>query len=406
MWYYCKDMNLSNRMQRVVESQTIAMTKKARELKDSGVDVISLSIGEPDFATPAIICDAAKSALDQGDTHYPPVLGTLAFRKAIKDKFKRDNNISVELDQIIVSNGAKQSIFNAVMTLVNPGDEVIIPAPYWVSYPSIVEYAGGTVVEIETSIENNFKVSAEQLKDKISDKTKLIIFSSPCNPSGSVMSTVELQAWVDVLKDYPDVLIISDEIYEEIVYTNRPKSLASFSGMENRVATVNGLSKGFAMTGWRIGYMAGPREWVAACERYQGMISSGANTLGQAAGVEALESNKSRSEVEKMRQAFENRKNLMGKLLSEIPGIKSNNPDGAFYYFPDVSALFGKTTADNRSISNADDLALFLLDKAHVATVSGGAFGAPNCLRLSYATSESQITDAITRIKEALSHLN
>jgi len=406
MWYYCKDMNLSNRMQRVVESQTIAMTKKARELKDSGVDVISLSIGEPDFGTPDVICDAAKNALDNGDTHYPPVLGTLAFRKAIKTKLSRDNKIDVEVDQIIVSNGAKQSIFNAVMTVVNPGDEVIIPAPYWVSYPSMVEYAGGKVVEVETSIENNFKVTAEQLKSKITNKTKLVIFSSPCNPSGSVMSTAELQAWVDVLKDHPEILIISDEIYEEIIYAQKPKSLASFDGMENRVATVNGLSKGFAMTGWRIGYLAGPKEWVAACERYQGMISSGANTLGQAAGCKALESDESRKEVEKMRQAFENRKNLMGKLLSEIPGIKSNNPDGAFYYFPDVSALFGKSTTDNKIISNADDLALFLLDKAHVATVSGGAFGAPNCLRLSYATSEIQITDAISRIKEALSHLN
>lgn len=399
-------MNLSNRMQRVVESQTIAMTKKARELKDNGVDVISLSIGEPDFATPSLIGEAAKVALDNGDTHYPPVLGTLAFRKAIKEKLSRDNNINVEVDEIIVSNGAKQSIFNAVMTVVNPGDEVIIPAPYWVSYPSMVNYAGGTVIEIPTTIENDFKVSAETLKSYITDKTKLIIFSSPCNPSGSVMTTEELACWAEVLRQYPDVLIISDEIYEEIVYVNRPKSLAAFPGMNNRVATVNGLSKGFAMTGWRIGYMAGPKEWIAACEKYQGMISSGANTLGQAAGVISLSSDQSRKEVESMRLAFESRRKLMGALLSEIPGVKVNQPQGAFYFFPDITALLGKKTQDGSIIGDSNELALYILDKAHVATVAGSAFGAPNCLRLSYATSESQISEALKRIKLALSHLN
>lgn len=393
-------------MQRVVESQTIAMTKKARELKDNGIDVISLSIGEPDFATPSLISEAAKVALDKGDTHYPPVLGTLAFRKAIKEKLNRDNNINVEVDEIIVSNGAKQSIFNAVMTVVNPGDEVIIPAPYWVSYPSMVNYAGGIVVEIPTSIEDDFKVSAEVLKSYITEKTKLIIFSSPCNPSGSVMTTDELESWAEVLSQYPDVLIISDEIYEEIVYVDRPKSLAAFPGMENRVATVNGLSKGFAMTGWRIGYMAGPKEWIAACEKYQGMISSGANTLGQAAGVISLGSDDSRTEVETMRLAFDSRRKLMGKLLSEIPGVKANQPQGAFYFFPDISALLGKKTQDGSIIRDSNELALYILDKAHVATVAGAAFGAPNCLRLSYATSESQISEALKRIKLALSHLN
>jgi aspartate aminotransferase len=405
MWYYCKEMNLSNRMQRVVESQTIAMTKKARELKDSGVDVISLSIGEPDFATPSKICNAAKLALDNGDTHYPPVLGTLPFRKAIQGKLKKDNQIEVDTSQIIVSNGAKQSIFNAVMTVVNPGDEVIIPAPYWVSYPSMVEYAGGVVIEIPTEIYNDFKVSAHQLRSYITDKTKLIIFSSPCNPSGSVMSTEELESWAEVLREFPNILIISDEIYEEIVYVNRPRSLASLVGMQNRVATVNGLSKGFAMTGWRIGYLAGPKEWVAACEKYQGMISSGANTLGQAAGAEALTSDAVRQDVESMRMAFESRRNLMGELLSEIPGVKFNQPDGAFYFFPDVTTFFGKSTEASELINNSDDLALYLLEKAHVATVSGAAFGAPNCLRLSYATSEDQIAEALKRIKLALSHL-
>jgi aspartate aminotransferase len=301
-------MNLSNRMQRVVESQTIAMTKKARELKDQGIDVISLSIGEPDFDTPSIICEAAKSALDNGDTHYPPVLGTLAFRKSIQLKLLRDDNIAVEPSQIIVSNGAKQSIFNAVMTVVNPGDEVLIPAPFWVSYTSMVEYAGGIPIEIPADYDNNYKVTAEQLRSHISDKTKLLIFSSPCNPSGSVMSTEELSEWVAVLADYPQILVISDEIYQEIVYVDRPRSLASFPEMYNRVATVNGLSKGYAMTGWRIGYMAGPQEWISACERYQGMISSGANTLGQAGGVIALSSPESKLEVASMLIAFERRR--------------------------------------------------------------------------------------------------
>jgi aspartate aminotransferase len=392
-------------MQRVVESQTIAMTKKARELKDQGIDVISLSIGEPDFDTPSIICEAAKSALDNGDTHYPPVLGTLAFRKSIQLKLLRDDNIAVEPSQIIVSNGAKQSIFNAVMTVVNPGDEVLIPAPFWVSYTSMVEYAGGIPIEIPANYDNNYKVTAEQLRSHISDKTKLLIFSSPCNPSGSVMSTEELSEWVAVLADYPQILVISDEIYQEIVYVDRPRSLASFPEMHNRVATVNGLSKGYAMTGWRIGYMAGPQEWISACERYQGMISSGANTLGQAGGVIALSSPESKLEVESMRIAFERRRELMGRLLSEIAAFKFKIPEGAFYYFPDVSALFGKSNGNGVVINNADDLALYFLENAHVATVSGSAFGAPKCIRLSYATSEEQITEAVSRINQAVSQL-
>ena len=392
-------------MQRVVESQTIAMTKKARELKDQGIDVISLSIGEPDFDTPSIICEAAKIALDNGDTHYPPVLGTVAFRKAIQMKLLRDDDIQVELSQIIVSNGAKQSIFNAVMTVVNPGDEVLIPAPFWVSYTSMVEYAGGIPIEVPADYENNYKVTAEQLRSHISDKTKLMIFSSPCNPSGSVMSTEELSEWVAVLADYPQILVISDEIYQEIVYVDRPRSLASFPEMHNRVATVNGLSKGYAMTGWRIGYMAGPQEWISACERYQGMISSGANTLGQAGGVIALSSPESKLEVATMRIAFERRRELMGRLLSEIATFKFKIPEGAFYYFPDVSELFGKSNGNGFVINNADDLALYFLENAHVATVSGSAFGAPKCIRLSYATSEEQIIEAVSRIKQAVSQL-
>jgi aspartate aminotransferase len=398
-------MNLSNRMSRVVESQTLAMTKKARELKESGIDVISLSIGEPDFNTPDIFGNAAKRAIDQGDTHYPPVLGTLNFRKAIQSKLLSENNISVELNEIIVSNGAKQSIFNAIMTVINPGDEVLIPAPYWVSYPSMVHYAGGTAVEIKTTIDEDFKVSAENLKSHITDKTKLIIFSSPCNPSGSVMSTQELDEWVLVLKDYPNVLIISDEIYEEIRYVARSKSLASYEELKGRVATINGLSKGFAMTGWRIGYMAGPAQWVSACEKFQGMISSGANTLGQAAGVLAL-SGEGSAIVDTMRDAFLQRRNLMGNLLKEIQGMKINTPQGAFYHFPDISAWIGTSDNQGNMINSADDLALYLLEHANVATVSGTAFGSDTCLRLSYATSETLIIEAVKRIKTALSQLS
>ena len=399
-------MELSQRMQNVMESQTIAMTKKARELKEQGHDVISLSIGEPDFDTPEAICNAATEGMANGETHYTPVLGTLAFRKAIQNKLLRENNIQAEIDEIIVSNGAKQSIFNAIMTLVNPDDEVIIPAPYWVSYPSMVHYAGGVVVPIESSAEQDFKISADDIKSNITDKTKLIIFSSPCNPSGAVLSNDEIIQWVEVLKEHPHVYIIADEIYEKIIYGEKSKSLGSFEELKGRVATVNGLSKGYAMTGWRIGYMAGPKDWVSACEKYQGMISSGANAVGQAAGVFALNDEKAKMEVERMRTSFEQRRSLMTKLISEINGLNCNEPQGAFYYFPDVSYYFGKTTSDGHIINNADDLALYLLDQAHVATVSGSAFGTPNCLRLSYAASEEQLTTAMNRISKALSRLN
>lgn len=399
-------MELSQRMQNVMESQTIAMTKKARELKEQGHDVISLSIGEPDFDTPEAICNAATEGMANGETHYTPVLGTLAFRKAIQNKLLHENNIQAEIDEIIVSNGAKQSIFNAIMTLVNPDDEVIIPAPYWVSYPSMVHYAGGVVVPIESSAEQDFKISADDIKSNITDKTKLIIFSSPCNPSGAVLSNDEIIQWVEVLKEHPHVYIIADEIYEKIIYGEKSKSLGSFEELKGRVATVNGLSKGYAMTGWRIGYMAGPKDWVSACEKYQGMISSGANAVGQAAGVFALNDEKAKMEVERMRTSFEQRRSLMTMLISEINGLNCNEPQGAFYYFPDVSYYFGKTTSDGQIINNADDLALYLLDQAHVATVSGSAFGTPNCLRLSYAASEEQLTTAMNRISKALSRLN
>ncbi len=395
-------MQLSKRIDSVIESQTLAMTKLARSLKEQGKDIISLSIGEPDFDTPENICREASNAMQRGETHYTPVMGTLAFRKAIQEKLNRDNNLSYSTDEIIVSNGAKQSIFNAVMALVDPGDEVLLPAPFWVSYPAMVNYAGGICIEIPTTIETNYKVSAEVLESFITPKTKLIIFSSPCNPSGSVMSELEIRAWAEVLERHPQVFVISDEIYEKIVYNTKPFSIASIPAMRNRVATVNGLAKGYAMTGWRIGYMAGPEALIKACEKFQGLISSGANSIAQAAGIEALVGDQ--SQVEEMRQQFEKRKALMAEKLSEIPGLKVNSPEGAFYHFPDVSAFIGKSH-ENGTINNADDLCMYLLEKAWVALVSGDAFGSKNCVRLSYATSEQQIVEAVSRIHNALIQL-
>ena len=397
-------MKLSSRMDRVVESQTLAMTKKARELSEKGIDVISLSIGEPDFDTPLNICEEATAAMRRGETHYPPVLGTLNFRKAIQSKLLKENNIQVELNEIIVSNGAKHSLFNAIMTLINPGDEVLIPAPYWVSYPAMVHYAQGKVVEIPTSVENEYKVSAADLKSKITDKTRLLLFSSPCNPSGSVLSDRELDEWVNVLKEHPEIMIISDEIYEKINYGEHSKSIGSYKELKGRVATINGLAKGFAMTGWRIGYMAGPAEWVKACEKFQGLVSSGSNSIAQAAGIEALEGDQ--SEIQKMRQIFESRRNLMRDLLTKIKGLKVSNPMGAFYHFPDVSYYLGKTTTEGKTINSSSDLCLYLLSDAHVAMVAGDAFGNPNCIRLSYATEEKTIKEAINRITKALEKLN
>lgn len=396
-------VTLSSRLDRVIESQTLAMTKKARELKEKGNDVISLSIGEPDFDTPINICNEATEAMSRGETHYPPVLGTLAFRQAIQNKLLKENGLDYTTSQIIVSNGAKQSLFNAIMALVNPGDEVIIPAPYWVSYPSMVNYAQGKVVEIATTVDENYLCSADKLESAITDKTKLIIFSSPCNPSGSVIPKLLLDQWVEVLHRHPQVFVISDEIYERIVYDEKPVSIASYPGMKDRVAVVNGLAKGFAMTGWRIGYLAGPQELVSACERFQGMVSSGANSIAQAAGIEALQGDQ--SEVEKMRQTFEERRNLMHQELSKIEGIKLGNPEGAFYHFPDVSYYFGKKNG-NTTLHDADELCLYLLESALVALVSGAAFGAPNCIRLSYATSDANIIEACSRIKKALESLN
>ena len=396
-------MNLSQRLETVIESQTLAMTKMAREMKEKGMDIISLSIGEPDFNTPQNICDAAYSAMNAGQTHYTPVSGTLEFRKAISDKLKNENQLDFGPNQIIVSNGAKQSLLNAVLAILNPGDEVLLPAPFWVSYPSMVTYAGGTIVPLDGLPENNYKVTAAQLESAITNKTKLIMFSSPCNPSGSVMSESELSAWVEVLERHPHVFVISDEIYEKINYSGKHISIAQYPSMKNRVAVVNGLSKGYAMTGWRIGYMAGPEDLVKACDKIQGLMTSGANSVAQAAGIEAL--NGKQDSVLEMKVIFETRRNLMFQKLNEIVGLKNINPDGAFYHFPDVSAFLEKSYNGNK-INTSDELCLFLLEVAGVSIVAGTPFGSPNCVRLSYATSEEMIIESVERIGKALSLLN
>lgn len=392
----------SKRISEIIESETLAMTKRARELKESGKDVISLSIGEPDFNTPAHICEAATKAMADGYTHYPPVLGLLNFREAICRKLKKENGLDYTPRQIIVSNGAKHSIINAVLSLVNPGDEVIIPAPYWVSYPSMVTYAGGKSVFITAGVELDFKFTAEQLRAAITPKTKLVIFSSPCNPSGSVFSEDELRAIADVIRENPHVFVISDEIYEKINYVGKHASIAVFDDIKDRVAVVNGLAKGYAMTGWRIGYLAGPEWLVSACEKMQGLFTSGANSISQMAGIAALEGDQ--QPVEDMRQQFQSRRDLMLKLLSGIDGMVANTPEGAFYVFPDVSAFLGKQ-GGGEIIDTAEKLCFYLLNEAGVATVSGTAFGLPNCIRISYATDHNSIEKAIHRMAEALAKL-
>lgn len=397
------DPRLSRRVNEMEESATIKMTQMARDLAAKGHDVISLSIGEPDFDTPVHIKNAAIEALEKGDTKYTPVPGTLTLRKAIVEKFKRDNGLIFTEGQIVVSNGAKQSIANVVLSLIDEGDEVILFAPYWVSYKEIVKLAGGIPVEVKADISQNFIITADQLKSALTDKTRLIIFSSPCNPTGSVYTHSDLQALVEVLKDYPNVVVLSDEIYEYINFTDKHDSIGTFDEIKDRTVTVNGFSKGFAMTGWRLGYMGAPK-WIAdACNKIQGQFTSGAASFNQAAAAIAL--NTSLEPTHKMKEAFESRRDMFVSLLSEIPGFKVNKPTGAFYVFPDISALFGKSF-DGKIIQNADDLALFLLAEAHVAVVSGSAFGADECIRLSYAAAETQLQQAVARIKEAVAKLS
>ena len=391
---------LSNRVNNLATSQTLAMAAKARELKSEGKDVISLSLGEPDFNTPDYIKNAAINAINENYNSYTPVDGYLDLKKAIITKFERDNNLKYKPSQIVVSTGAKQALYNVASVLINPGDEVILPCPYWVSYSDIVKLKGGVPVEIKTDIKNNFKMSAKQLEEAITKKTKMIWFSSPCNPSGSVYNKEELESLVKVLEKYQDIFIVSDEIYEHINYLGKHFSIGAFENIKNRTITVNGVSKAFAMTGWRIGYIGAP-EWIArACNKLQGQVTSGANCIAQRAVITAL--TESPNKISGMVKEFKNRRNLIIKLLNEIDGVNCNIPDGAFYVFPDISHFFGKKIGESQ-IKNATDMSMFLLEKSLVATVTGDAFGNGDCIRISYAASEKQIVEAISRIKKVLS---
>ena len=391
---------LSNRVNNLATSQTLAMAAKARELKSEGKDVISLSLGEPDFNTPDYIKNAAINAINENYNSYTPVDGYLDLKKAIITKFERDNNLKYKPSQIVVSTGAKQALYNVASVLINPGDEVILPCPYWVSYSDIVKLKGGVPVEIKTDIKNNFKMSDKQLEEAITKKTKMIWFSSPCNPSGSVYNKEELERLVKVLEKYQDIFIVSDEIYEHINYLGKHFSIGAFENIKNRTITVNGVSKAFAMTGWRIGYIGAP-EWIArACNKLQGQVTSGANCIAQRAVITAL--TESPNKISNMVKEFKNRRNLIIKLLNEIDGINCNIPDGAFYVFPDISHFFGKKIGESQ-IKNATDMSMFLLEKSLVATVTGDAFGNGDCIRISYAASEKHIVEAISRIKKVLS---
>ena len=390
---------LSDRVKNLATSQTLAMAAKARELKSLGKDVIGLSLGEPDFNTPDFIKNAAKKAIDQNYNSYTPVDGYGDLKEAIITKFKRDNNLNYESSDIVVSTGAKQALYNIASVLINPGDEVILPCPYWVSYSDIIKLKGGIPVEIKTSIEDNFKMTGEQLQNSITEKTKMVWFSSPCNPSGSVYDKDELKEIVNVLDAHKNIFVVSDEIYEHINYKGGHVSIGSFDKIKDRTITVNGVSKAFAMTGWRIGYIGAPH-WIArACNKVQGQVTSGANCIAQRAVITAL--NENPDKIEYMVKEFESRRDLILDLLNNIPGFQCNVPDGAFYVFPDISHYFGKEIHGVK-IKNASDMSMFLLEKALVATVTGDAFGNPNCIRISYAASKEKIIEAVERIKNLL----
>ena len=391
---------LSDRINNLSTSQTLAMAALARELKSQGKDIISLSLGEPDFNTPDFIKEAAKKAIDENYSTYSPVDGYLELKEAICRKFKRDNNLDYKPANIVVSTGAKQSLYNVAQCMINDGDEVILPAPFWVSYSEIIKMSGGIPIEVPTSIENDFKITPEQLEAAITPKTKMIWYSSPCNPSGSVYSREEFTAIAEVLKKYPNIYVVADEIYEHINFSGTFCSMASIPGMFERTITVNGVAKAFAMTGWRIGYIGAPEFIAKACTKMQGQVTSGANSIAQRATITAVDADP--SVLNEMVAAFKNRRDLVVDLAKEIPRLKINIPDGAFYLFPDVSSFFGKTLR-GKLINNADDLSMYLLSEANVATVTGDAFGNPNCIRISYATSEELLTEAFRRIKEALS---
>lgn len=394
---------LSNRINNLSESQTLAMTRLSRELQSEGKDVISLSIGEPDFNTPQLIKDAAKRAIDENYTHYSPVPGYPELRKAAAAKLKRDNKLDYSFEQIVVSTGAKHSLTNLALSILNPGDEVILLAPYWVSYIDMIKIAEATPIIINTSFETDFKISINQLKNAITPKTRMIWFSSPCNPSGSLYTKEELLAIAELVKDYPNVLIVSDEIYEHINFVGKHESIAQFDFVKDQVVVVNGVSKGFAMTGWRIGFIAAPK-WIAdACTKMQGQFTSGTCSIAQKAAQAALEADV--SIVDDMVAAFKKRKDIVYDLMKDIPGIKMNQPKGAFYFFPDVSYYFGKSYK-GQTIKDATDLCMFLLNEGLVALVSGDAFGNPECMRISYAASEEVLIEAVKRIKNTLALLN
>lgn len=393
------NQHLSERINNMSTSATLAMAAKARELRNEGKDIIGLSLGEPDFNIPDFIKDAAKQAIDDNYSSYSPVDGYADLKKAIANKFKRDNSLEYGLNQIVVSTGAKQSLANVAMCMLNQGDEVILPAPYWVSYSDIVQLAEGVPVEVPTSIDTDFKMTPEQLEAAITPKTKMLWFSSPCNPSGSVYSLSELEGLASVLRKHPGIFIVSDEIYEHINFRGGHVSIAAIEGMYERTITVNGVSKAFAMTGWRIGYL-GAADWIAkACTKFQGQMTSGANAIAQRATITALEA--PLSKIQFMIDKFRERRDLILKLLGEIEGFNLNVPEGAFYVFPEISHFFGKTL-NGVTINSASDFALYLLENANVATVTGEAFGNPNCIRISYAASEKELKEAVKRIKEVL----
>ncbi len=397
---------LSLRLQRLAPSATLAMSQKSSEMKARGIDVINMSVGEPDFNTPDHIKEAAKKAVDDNFSRYSPVPGYQDLRQAISDKLRRENQLEYSPAEILVSNGAKQSVCNTVMALVNPGDEVIIPAPYWVSYPQMVLLAGGEPVFVEATFEQNFKMTPEQLEKAITPKTRMLILCSPSNPTGSVYNKDELRALANIILKHDDLYVLADEIYEHINYVGRHESIAQFPGMKERTIVVNGVSKAYAMTGWRIGYIAAPEWIVKGCNKLQGQYTSGPCSVSQKAAEWAY--TQSQECVEEMRQAFERRRDLIVSLAREIPGLEVNVPEGAFYLFPKCSSFFGRTVnggsaaADGTVINNSTDFAMYLLEEAHVATVGGDAFGDPDCFRMSYATSDENIREAMRRIAEAL----
>ncbi len=396
---------LSDRINRLSESETLAMTRRCRELKENGIDVINLSIGQPDFNTPEYIKDAARKAMEQNFTGYPPVNGFADLRNAVITKLKRDNNLVYNAEQVVVSTGAKQALANAILSLVNPGDEVILPTPYWVSYRELIKLAEGVTVTIPATVENDFKITPQQLENAITERSKVFLFSSPCNPSGSVYSRSELEALAQVFERHPHIYIISDEIYELINFNGRHESIAQFESIRDRVIIVNGVSKGFAMTGWRLGYLVAPLEIAKACDKIQGQITSGACSISQKAAVAALLTDPYTSEeLLHMVAVFKARKELFYKLLCDIPGFITNNPEGAFYFFPDVTSYFGKRWK-NIPITDSTELCNYILDNAFVAIVPGDAFGNPDCIRLSYATSEKELVEAAKRIKDVLALL-